>query len=262
MVAPVAAAGAYYVVVNVLGAGAVRYYIKKTSKKAAQELASKLAAQGGSKLKVTGPYAGNSSRVVKMIKSAKNKAATEGSKVIKDAIQSSKTKIDKIKEKVTGIFKKTKSKKKITSGDPKLNTKPKKGGAPKTQKPKKGETIIQKGKRYIWTGTKWVGYSVAIAAALGVGEKILSTMKTEKKSDENKFVKLTYKGKTYKNYADYKKAVEADKKVLTLMQHQIKQVVLQHLLVQVALEHLSLGKIIQQFLQHKELDYRFLAELV
>ena len=36
-------------------------------------------------------------------------------------------------------------------------------------------------------------------------------MKTEKKSDENKFVKLTYKGKTYKNYADYKKAVEADK---------------------------------------------------
>ena len=28
MVAPAVAAGAYYVVVNVLGAGAVRYYIK------------------------------------------------------------------------------------------------------------------------------------------------------------------------------------------------------------------------------------------
>ncbi len=63
MVAPAVAAGAYYVVVNVLGAGAVRYYIKAKSKKAAQELAARLASKGGSKLKVTGPYAGNTKRV-------------------------------------------------------------------------------------------------------------------------------------------------------------------------------------------------------
>ena len=224
------AVGAYYVVVNVLGAGAVRYYIKAKSKKAAQELAARLASKGGSKLKVTGPYAGNTKRVIDMIKSAKNKATTEGSKVIKDAIQQSKTKIDKVKEKVKGFFKKKdnqpptqkkdptlkinknkKNKTKITSGDPKLNktkTKVKNIKNAKLQKnDKKGETIIQKGRRYIWTGTKWVGYSVAGAAALD----LVLGMKKDEKTKDNQFVKFTYKGKTYNSYADYKKAVEADK---------------------------------------------------
>ena len=230
MVAPAVAAGAYYVVVNVLGAGAVRYYIKAKSKKAAQELAARLASKGGSKLKVTGPYAGNTKRVVDMIKSAKNKATTEGSKVIKDAIQQSKTKIDKVKEKVKGFFKKkdnqpqitqkkdptlkinkNKTKNKITSGDPKLNkTKTKIKNIKNAKLPKsgkKGETIIQKGKRYIWTGTKWVGYTVAGAAALD----LVLGMKKDEKTKDNQFVKFTYKGKTYNTYADYKKAVEADK---------------------------------------------------
>ena len=223
------AAGAYYVVVNVLGAGAVRYYIKAKSKKAAQELAARLASKGGSKLKVTGPYAGNTKRVVDMIKSAKNKAATEGSKVIKDAIQQSKTKIDKVTEKIKGFFKKkdnqpptqkkdptlkinkNKTKNKITSGDPKLNkTKTKVKNIKNAKLPKnakKGETIIQKGRRYIWTGTKWVGYSVAGAAALD----LVLGMKKDEKTKDNQFIKFTYKGKTYNSYADYKKAVEADK---------------------------------------------------
>ena len=222
------AVGAYYVVVNVLGAGAVRYYIKAKSKKAAQELAARLAKQGGSKLKVTGPYAGNTKRVVDMIKSAKNKAATEGSKVIKDAIQQSKTKIDKVKEKVKGFFKKKdnqpptqkkdptlkinknkKNKTKITSGDPKLNkTKTKQlKSKTSTKSLKKGDTMIQKGKKMLWTGTKWVGYTVAGAAALD----LVLGMKKDEKTKDNQFVKFTYKGKTYNSYADYKKAVEADK---------------------------------------------------
>ena len=224
------AAGAYYVVVNVLGAGAVRYYIKAKSKKAAQELAARLASKGGSKLKVTGPYAGNTKRVVDMIKSAKNKAATEGSKVIKDAIQQSKTKIDKVKEKVKGFFKKKdnqpptqkkdptlkinknkKTKKKITSGDPKLNkTKTKVKNIKNAKLPKsgkKGETIIQKGKRYIWTGTKWAGLGIGGAAAM----ELVLGMKKDEKTKDNQFVSFTYKGKTYNTYADYKKAVEADK---------------------------------------------------
>ena len=237
------AAGAYYVVVNVLGAGAVRYYIKAKSKKAAQELAARLASKGGSKLKVTGPYAGNTKRVVDMIKSAKNKATTEGSKVIKDAIQQSKTKIDKVKEKVKGFFKKKdnqkpkdkkeptlkinknkKIKKKITSGDPKLNkTKTKVKNIKNAKLPKggkKGETIIQKGKRYIWTGTKWVGYTVAGAAALD----LVLGMKKDEKTKDNQFVKFTYKGKTYNSYADYKKAVESDKnkKVTKTNNNQVK----------------------------------------
>ena len=241
MVAPAVAAGAYYVVVNVLGAGAVRYYIKAKSKKAAQELAARLASKGGSKLKVTGPYAGNTKRVVDMIKSAKNKATTEGSKVIKDAIQSSKTKIDKIKEKVTGIFKKKdnqkpkdkkeptlkinknkKTKKKITSGDPKLNkTKTKQlKSKTSTKTLKKGDTMIQKGKKMLWTGTKWVGYTVAGAAALD----LVLGMKKDEKTKDNQFVKFTYKGKTYNSYADYKKAVEADKnkKVTKTKNNEIK----------------------------------------
>ena len=237
------AVGAYYVVVNVLGAGAVRYYIKAKSKKAAQELAARLASKGGSKLKVTGPYAGNTKRVVDMIKSAKNKAATEGSKVIKDAIQQSKTKIDKVTEKIKGFFKKKdnqpptqkkdptlkinknkKTKKKITSGDPKLNkTKTKVKNIKNAKLPKnakKGETIIQKGKRYIWTGTKWVGYTVAGAAALD----LVLGMKKDEKTKDNQFVKFTYKGKTYNSYADYKKAVEADKnkKVTKTNNNQVK----------------------------------------
>ena len=228
MVAPAVAAGAYYVVVNVLGAGAVRYYIKAKSKKAAQELAARLASKGGSKLKVTGPYAGNTKRVVDMIKSAKNKATTEGSKVIKDAIQQSKTKIDKVKEKVKGFFKKKdnqpptqkkdptlkinknkKNKTKITSGDPKLNkTKTKQlKSKTSTKSLKKGDTMIQKGKKMLWTGTKWVGYTVAGAAALD----LVLGMKKDEKTKDNQFVKFTYKGKTYNSYADYKKAVEADK---------------------------------------------------
>ena len=216
------AAGAYYVVVNVLGAGAVRYYIKAKSKKAAQELAARLASKGGSKLKVTGPYAGNTKRVVDMIKSAKNKATTEGSKVIKDAIQQSKTKIDKVTEKVKGFFKKKdnkpptlkinknkKTKKKITSGDPKLNKTRAKQLKSKTSTKslKKGDTMIQKGKKMLWTGTKWVGYTVAGAAALD----LVLGMKKDEKTKDNQFVKFTYKGKTYNSYADYKKAVEADK---------------------------------------------------
>lgn len=222
------AVGAYYVVVNVLGAGAVRYYIKAKSKKAAQELAARLASKGGSKLKVTGPYAGNTKRVIDMIKSAKNKATTEGSKVIKDAIQQSKTKIDKVKEKVKGFFKKKdnqpptqkkdptlkinknkKNKTKITSGDPKLNkTKTKQlKSKTSTKSLKKGDTMIQKGKKMLWTGTKWVGYTVAGAAALD----LVLGMKKDEKTKDNQFIKFTYKGKTYNSYADYKKAVEADK---------------------------------------------------
>ena len=237
------AAGAYYVVVNVLGAGAVRYYIKAKSKKAAQELAARLASKGGSKLKVTGPYAGNTKRVVDMIKSAKNKAATEGSKVIKDAIQQSKTKIDKVTEKVKGFFKKkdnqpqitqkkdptlkinkNKTKNKITSGDPKLNkTKTKVKNIKNAKLPKnakKGETIIQKGKRYIWTGTKWAGLGIGGAAAM----ELVLGMKTDKKTTDNQFVSFTYKGKTYNSYADYKKAVEADKnkKVTKTNNNQVK----------------------------------------
>ena len=235
------AAGAYYVVVNVLGAGAVRYYIKAKSKKAAQELAARLASKGGSKLKVTGPYAGNTKRVVDMIKSAKNKATTEGSKVIKDAIQQSKTKIDKVKEKVKGFFKKKdnqpptqkkdptlkinknkKNKTKITSGDPKLNkTKTKQlKSKTSTKRLKKGDTMIQKGKKMLWTGTKWVGYTVAGAAALD----LVLGMKKDEKTKDNQFVKFTYKGKTYNTYADYKKAVEADKnkKVTKTNNNQVK----------------------------------------
>ena len=36
-------------------------------------------------------------------------------------------------------------------------------------------------------------------------------MKKDEKTKDNQFVKFTYKGKTYNTYADYKKAVEADK---------------------------------------------------
>jgi hypothetical protein len=234
MVAPVAA-GVYYVVVTIAGTAA-RQLIKVKGKEAAQ----KLATQVGGKV-----YKDGTKRVVEMLRHAKdktkdwgkfNKVTTQGSKVIKDLIKKKQSITQKVKDKtktlkdtITSVFKRkkkpkpkvvekkeptieiTKSNKKTKtkSSGPTLSTKPpKKGGTPKTKKPKKGDTMIQKGKKMVWTGTKWTAWTVGVAAALGAGQKILSSMKTDA---DNKQIKWQHKGVVYKNYADYKKAMEADK---------------------------------------------------
>jgi len=103
---------------------------------------------------------------------------------------------------------------------PTLGTKGKKGGAPKTTKPKKGDTMIQKGKKMVWTGTKWTAWTVGVAAALGAGQKILSSMKTDV---DNTQIKWQHKGVVYKNFEDYNKAKKADEKSGKVVKSKVKK---------------------------------------
>tara|TARA_R100000008_G_scaffold65408_1_gene42394 strand:+ start:918 stop:2150 length:1233 start_codon:yes stop_codon:yes gene_type:complete len=76
-------------------------------------------------------------------------------------------------------------------------------------KPKKGDTIFQKGKKMVWTGTKWTAWTVGVAAALKAGEKILGSMKTDA---DNTQIRWQLDGVVYKNYEDYNKALKKKKK--------------------------------------------------
>tara|TARA_R100000234_G_scaffold119663_1_gene103232 strand:- start:563 stop:1846 length:1284 start_codon:yes stop_codon:yes gene_type:complete len=153
-------------------------------------------------------------------------------KELTSKIKNAKTKAEKIKltkeyvsttQKIQKMQAKNAKRVKDFKVDPKLNkTKTKQlKSKTSTKTLKKGDTMIQKGKKMIWTGTKWTAWTVGVAAALGLGEKVLRSMKTDA---DNTQIKWQYKGVVYKNYADYKKAVEADKnkKVTKTKNNEIK----------------------------------------